>query len=108
VFLWSLLLGGPGVAAYYSYRQAFFILLDNPELGAVACLRRSRHLMNGYRTELFILDLSFVGWRLIDFIVEIMATLRLFSIWLSPYVGVTRAGFYDALRIRDAALRATD
>ena len=100
--LWSLLLIVPGVVAYYSYRQAFYILLDNPELGALDCIRLSKQMMDGYKTELFMLDLSFVGWFIVDYAVEVLATLRLFSIWLAPYVGVTRAGFYNMLKTEKA------
>ena len=98
VLLWSLLLIVPGVIAYYSYRQAFYILLDNPELGAMECIRQSRRMMDGYKTQLFILDLSFLGWFFVDYAIEALATLRLFSIWLSPYAGITRAGFYNLLK----------
>lgn len=105
VFLWSLLLVVPGIVAYYSYRQAFYILLDNPELSALDCIRLSKSMMDGYKTELFILDLSFVGWFIVDYAVELLATLPLFSIWLAPYVGVTRAGFYNRLKAERAGNR---
>lgn len=94
VLLWSFLLIVPGIMAAYSYRQAFYILLDNPEKSALECLRDSKRLMNGYRFDLFVLDLSFIGWLLLDRLVESYAIFRLFSIWLSPYMGVTKAGFY--------------
>lgn len=94
---WSVLFLAPGVMAWYGYRQAFYLLLDNPELSAVECLRRSRRLMAGHKSELFLLDLSFLGWWFLDFIVMIQFTLRLLSIWLAPYQGVTFAGYYDTL-----------
>ena len=100
--LWSLLLIVPGIVAYYSYRQAFYILLDNPELGAMDCIRLSTQMMNGYKMELFVLDLSFIGWFIVDYAIELIATLRLFSIWLAPYLGVTRAGFYNMLKTERA------
>ncbi len=102
VFLWSLLLVVPGIVAHYSYRQAFFILLDNPELGALDCIRLSKRMMDGHKTELFILDLSFIGWFIVDYAVEMLATLPLFSVWLAPYVGVTRAAYYDLLKTKKA------
>ena len=96
--LWSVLLIVPGIVAYYSYRQAFYILLDQPELRALDCLRQSKRLMNGHKTELFMLDVSFIGWFIVDFVIEALAILPLFSIWLSPYVGVTRAHYYNHLK----------
>jgi uncharacterized membrane protein len=95
--LWSCLLVVPGIMAYYSSRQAFYLLLDKPELRPLDCLRASGRLMAGHRLELFNLDLSFLGWQLADRAVEYLSTLRLFSIWLAPYIGVTRAAFYDRL-----------
>jgi hypothetical protein len=100
--LWSLLFIVPGIMAAYSYRQAYYILLDNPEKSALECIRDSKQLMKGYRIDLFVLDISFIGWMLLDQFVEYYAIFRLFSIWLSPYMGVTRAGFYLRL-IEDAA-----
>ncbi len=102
-FLWSLLLVVAGIVAYYSYRQAFFILLDNPELGALDCIRQSKRMMDGHKTDLFMLDLSFIGWFIVDYAVEMLATLPLFSIWLAPYVRVTRAAFYDMLKTKKTA-----
>ncbi len=103
ILLWSLLFVIPGIIAYYSYRQAFYILLDNPQMSALDCIRASKRMMGGYKMELFTLDLSFIGWFFVDYAVEVMATLRLFSIWLSPYIGVTRAGFYNLLKSEETA-----
>ena len=94
---WSVLFILPGIVAYYKYRLAFYILLDNPEAGPLSCLRASKRMMTGYKTELFFLDLSFLGWFLIDMAVKAVALVRLFSVWLAPYIGVTRAGFYNLL-----------
>lgn len=97
VGLWSLLFIFPGVIAYYSYRQSFYILMDKPDFGPLDCMRESKRMMTGNRLELFFLDFSFLGWNFIDRVVEYATSLRLFSLWLAPYVGVARAGFYDRL-----------
>ncbi|SHI16907.1 Protein of unknown function [Sporobacter termitidis DSM 10068] len=97
ISLWSLLFLLPGIAAYYRYRLAFYILLDNREAGPLECIRASKRMMDGYKTELFFLDLSFLGWYFVDVAVRAMVVLRLFSVWLFPYMGVTRAGFYNLL-----------
>ncbi len=92
----------PGVRVYYSLRQAVYIQLDNPTARPIDCLRASHRMMRGHKAELFWLDVTFLGWLAIDVLVRLIATLRLFSIWLGPYLGVTRASFYDALNVRDA------
>jgi uncharacterized membrane protein len=97
VFLWSLLFIAPGIIAYYGYRQAFYILLDNPETRPIDCIRQSKRLMAGNRLELFSLDFSFVGWYILGDLLKALTALPLFSIWLAPYAGAARAGFYNKL-----------
>lgn len=43
----------------YSFRQATYVLLDNPRFGAMTALRESVKMMKGHRLALFRLDLSF-------------------------------------------------
>jgi len=107
IFLWSLLLFIPGIVASYRYRQAYYILFDDPEKGAIQCINESKLLMNGKKLELFILDMTFLGWYVIDYIVFLLMplpfTFPILSIWISPYVGITRAGFYESL-VEDVAV----
>jgi len=101
VLLWSLLLIVPGIVASYRYRQAYYILLDSPEKSAIQCIRESKQLMNGNKLDLFLLDISFIGWFILDTIVIIMIptpfALPILSIWVTPYTGLTNASFYDRL-----------
>jgi len=62
IYLWSMLLIVPGIIASYSYRQGLYILLDHPEMSVSECIRASKHMMQGKKKELFVLDLSFFGW----------------------------------------------
>ena len=91
IFLWSLLLVVPGIVAAYRYRQALYLLLDHPEKSAWQCLRESGALMRGHKWELFVLDLSFLGWAMLS------AMFAPVSIWLDPYRAITNAGFYNRL-----------
>lgn len=91
----------PAARAYYGYRQALYIMLDEPALSAIDCLRMSRRVMEGHRGELFLLDLSFIGWTLLCVIPPVI-------VWVLPYMQVCFAGYYDALTLpyrtqRDAA-----
>ena len=45
------------VPAVYSYRMAFYILIDRPGMGALAALRESKRMMRHNRVALFKLDL---------------------------------------------------
>ena len=91
-FLWSLLLIVPGIIAGYSYRQAYYILFDHPDYGILDCIRESKRMMRGGKGELFILDLSFIGWHIVCTL-----TLGILYIWKMPYIEVTYAGFYNAV-----------
>ncbi len=90
IFLWSLLFVIPGIVAAYRYSMAPFIFFDDPEKGAMQCIRESKAMTMGHKGQLFVLDLSFIGWALLSII-------PLVSIFVQPYYGVTRANFYRVL-----------
>ena len=96
VFLWSLLFVIPGIVAAYRYRLALYLLLDHPEMGVMECIRESKRLMCGHKAELFILDLSFIGWALLSIIPFV-------SVYTLPYTESTYALYYSMLREQDAA-----
>jgi len=99
VFLWSLIFIFPGIVASYRYRLAYYIFLDDPRKSALQCITESRIMMHGNKLDLMILDLSFLGWYFIDFIVALLIPLPfsvpVVSIWLSPYATLTRVAFYE-------------
>ena len=107
VFLWSLLLIIPGIIAMYRYRQAYYILLDDPQKSALQCISESKQMMHGRKVDLMIIDLSFIGWYFLDLIVLILLppviSFPVISIWLAPYTGLTRAAFYED-QIRNIAV----
>ena len=90
IFLWSLLFIIPGIIAGYRYSQAMYLLIDNPDMGAMDCIRASSQLMKGHKWELFVLQLSFIGWVLLSVIPFV-------SIWTVPYMEITHANYYNAL-----------
>ena len=65
VFLWTLLLIVPGIIAAFRYSQAFYILADDPNKGALECLRLSKEMMRDNKLKLFCVDLSFIGWLIL-------------------------------------------
>jgi len=100
IFLWSLLLIIPGIVASYRYRMAYYILLDDPRKGVFQCIEESRALMHGSKVDLLTIDLSFIGWFVLDFFVSALILplpfpFPIVSVWLSPYLGLTRAAFYE-------------
>jgi uncharacterized membrane protein len=87
-----LLLIIPGIMAGLSYSQTFYILSEDPSIGAMDAIRKSKEMMYGNRWKLFCLGLRFIGWLLLCIL-----TLGIGFIWLAPYMAVSMAKFYDDL-----------
>jgi uncharacterized membrane protein len=92
-FLWSLLFIIPGIIKSYSYAMTPYILLDRPELSATDAIKESEKMMNGHKMELFILDLSFIGWILLS-----MLTCGVLVLYVEPYMMATKSAFYLELK----------
>lgn len=100
VALWSLLLVIPGIIAAYRYRMAVYLLIDNPDMSVMDCIRESKAMMQGHKSELFVLDLSFLGWALLTAIPYVG---YLIQIWTVPYMDMTYVIYYDRLRAQTAS-----
>lgn len=94
-FLWSLLLFIPGIIAGYRYRFALYNLCENPRLSASEALNMSKAQTRGYKWQLFVLDLSFIGWSLLCGL-----TMGILSIWIMPYIQQTDIGFFEEIKRR--------
>ncbi len=92
-FLWSLLFIIPGIVKSYSYAMTPYILLDRPELSATDAIKESEKMMNGHKMDLFILDLSFIGWILLA-----MITCGIAIFYVEPYIMATKSAFYLELK----------
>lgn len=66
VLLWSMLFIIPGIIAMYRYRFAIYNLLDDPEISVFEALNRSKRQTMGYKMDLFFLDVTFLGWTLLE------------------------------------------
>jgi len=93
VFLWLLLLIIPGIIYGIAYSQSFYILADKPKTAPLAAIKTSREMMNGYKMKYFLLQLSFLGWALLCIL-----TIGIGFLWLTPYIQVSNAIFYDELK----------
>lgn len=101
IFLWSLLLIIPGIIAAYRYRMALYLLVEHPEMSAMDCINESKRLMVGHKWELFVVDLSFLGWAiLVGFVNGIGSAMgiillgQLINIWFVPFYQLTLAEYY--------------
>lgn len=93
VTLWSLLLIIPGIVASLRYSQAIFIMVENPDKGVFECIRESKNMMDGRLWEFFVLNLSFILWNLLG-----LVTCGLAYIYVSPYMNVTLANYYNQIK----------
>ena len=98
VTLWSLLFIVPGIIASYRYRLALYILIEHPEYSILKCIRESKRLMRGRKGELFVLDLSFIGWT---FLTAIRYVGNIFAIYVIPYKQMTYVNYYIAVKNLD-------
>lgn len=80
-----------------SYSMTPFILTDNPGIGYERALKLSMAMTDGYKWQMFVLYLSFIGWALLAIL-----TFGLGFIFLTPYIQATRAALY--VKLRDSAI----
>ena len=97
IFLWALLLIIPGIIAAIAYSQTFYILAEDDTIGSMDALRKSKEMMDGYKWKYFCLGLRFIGWAMLC-----VLTLGIGFLWLSPYIQVSYAKFYEDLKKNQA------
>ena len=93
IFLWTLLLIVPGIIKSISYSQTYYVLKDNPELKFNEAIDRSMEMMEGHKMQYFLLMLSFIGW-----IILIILTCGILSLWVTPYMNATFANYYEYVK----------
>lgn len=109
----------PGIIIAIMFSQAFYIFIDNNELSPIDCIKESAEMMKGHKGEFFVLNFSFIGWGLlvgagslavialgiylksiagiIIILVGIIGAL-IGSLFLSAYMTITFANYYEALK----------
>lgn len=93
IFLWSLLFMVPGIIKTYAYSMIFYIKSDHPEYDYKMCLDESQRIMNGHKMELFVLQLSFIGWMIVGAL-----CLGIGTFWATAYMSAATAQFYDEIK----------
>ena len=92
-FLWDLTIIG-GFIKNYSYKMIPYILAENPDIDHKSAFLLSRQMMNGNKFRTFLLDLSLIGWRLLN-----VLTLGLLRwLFINPYVDMIYGELYYRLR----------
>ena len=73
--------------------MTFYIIADEPTIGASAALDKSRKMMDGYKWKYVCLQFRFFGWALLC-----LLTLGIGYLWLIPYMYISMAKFYDDVK----------
>ena len=92
VGLCSLLFVIPGIIMALAYSFVTYLVVDTDVSGSDA-LSKSREMMKGYKWDLFVFGLSFIGWFILA-----PFTLFILFIWLMPYMTVAETIYYDRLK----------
>ena len=93
LFFWYLLLIIPGIIKNYAYRMVPYILADNPKIGVKRSIELSEELTDGHKWNMFVLDLSFLGWYILGALACCIGVIFVF-----PYQLATNAELYLVLR----------
>ncbi|MBF8982908.1 DUF975 family protein [Lutibacter sp. B2] len=93
IFLWSLLLLIPGIIKSYEYYLVPYILAENPQMDSQEVLALSSQMTDERKFDIFILELSFIGWYILGSICLIVG-----MTFINPYVYATKAEMYKVLK----------
>lgn len=90
--LWNLTIIG-GLIKNYSYKMVSYIEAENPNIKSIDAIKISEIMMNGNKWQTFKLDLTFLGWWILEY-----ATFGLAGIYVTPYIRCTYTELYMQLR----------
>ena len=100
IILWSMLFIVPGIIKFYEYRLIPYIIASNPDMSYDEAQAISAAQMNGRKFDLFVMDLSFLGWLLLNALTAGILN----AVWLRAYMEASYAAFFLSLDHRGYAL----
>lgn len=77
----------------YGFALSVYIIFDEDKIGITEAVFKSCKMMKGHKWELFVADLSFIGW-----IVLWVLSLGFAGIYVAPYYYTVHAGYYDEIK----------
>lgn len=98
ITLWTFLFVIPGIYKAYQYAMIPYILAENPTMPHHEVLQLTKELTNNNKLDMFILDLSFIGWY-----IACAFTCGIGYFFLAPYIYATGTELY--IHLRDEAIR---
>ena len=94
ISLFTLLFFIPGIIKGLEYAAVSYILAVRPDIDHKEALRLSKTIMYGHKLDLFILDLSFLGWDLLS----VFTCTLLNILYVAPYRQATHTEFFCYVR----------
>ncbi|MBE5770668.1 MAG: DUF975 family protein [Clostridia bacterium] len=94
IFLWMMLFYIPGFVKAISYSMTPYILAECPNVKAKDALRLSMRMTQGYKMDIFVTQLSFIGWL---FLCALTCGV-LQVVHVGPYMNLTMGGVYQELK----------
>ena len=82
----------------YAYSMNFYLLYREPSLTAIDSIDKSKRLTQGYKMDLFMLDLSYLGWYFLG-----IFTLGILWLWIIPKHQTARVLYFDEIYIQKVA-----
>lgn len=95
IFLWTLLFWIPGIIKTYEYYLIPYLLAENPHLPKERAFEISKKTMEGEKMNVFLLELSFIGWYLLGLLA---CCIGIYAV--VPYFQATMAEFYMCMRAK--------
>ena len=93
ITLWTLLLIVPGIIKTYEWYFVHEIVHDNPTLNGKQARDLSKRMTDGFKSEIFIMNLSFFFWLVLSAL-----TFGIALLYVGPYMGCTSAMYYENLK----------
>jgi len=93
LLLWFLCLIIPGIIKSYAYRFVPYLLADNPGISPSRAIELSKKMTDGQKMDMFVLDLSFIGWYILGGL-----ALGIGILFVNPYRDTTYSELYLVLR----------
>lgn len=94
----------PGIILEYAFAMVPYILAEDNDIGPMDAIRKSYAMMKGHKWELFVLDLSFIGWAILG----VLTLGLLFIFYVEPYYYSTHAAYWEDLKARTGNLNTVE
>lgn len=92
IALWTMIFVIPGIVKAYAYSQMRYLIAEYDNISVTKAMRVSIEITRGHKWELFVMDLSFLGWELLNYL-----TLGILSLYVTPYKTLAMTNAYHSM-----------